>query len=137
MTRRLPVQSKKILPILAIFSLLLASAFAPSGAAQTEVMREETLKIALAARIEDATNFNVTSWTGADRSIGLHQYVYEYFFYENLQTGEYVPWLAESYEYNADYTNLTVKLRDGVTWNDGEAFNADDVVFTYDMLMAN
>src|SRR3712207_714818 len=121
-----------ILPLLAVFSLLAASVFTTSGAAQTEPVREETLKIAINGRIEDPTNFNMTSWTGADRALtGLHQVLYEYFFYENLQTGEYIPWLAESYEYNADFTSLTVKLRDGVTWNDGKPFTADDVVFTY------
>lgn len=130
-------QRRLLIPILATLSLILTSAYVPSGAAQTEVAREETLIIAMNNQKEDPTNFNMTSWTGADRSQGLHQYVYEYFFYENMQTGEYIPWLAESYEYNADFTSLTVKLRDGVTWNDGEAFNADDVVFTYDLLMAN
>ena len=28
-------------------------------------------------------------------------------------------------------------LREGITWNDGEAFNADDVIFTADMLRGN
>jgi peptide/nickel transport system substrate-binding protein len=126
-----------LIPIIAILSLLLSSAYASIGSAQSEVPREETLIIAMGNQKEDPTNFNMTSWTGADRSQGLHQYVYEYFFYQNLQTGEYIPWLAESYEYNADYTALTVKLRDGVLWNDGEPFTADDVVFTYDMILAN
>lgn len=128
---------RMLLPIFAIVSLLLGSAYASPGAAQTEATRAETLIIAMNNQKEDPTNFNMTSWTGADRSQGLHQYVYEYFFYENLQTGEYIPWLAESYEYNADFTSITVKLRDGVKWNDGEAFTADDVVFTYELLMAN
>jgi peptide/nickel transport system substrate-binding protein len=87
--------------------------------------------------IEDPTNFNMTSWTGAPRDRGLHQFNYEYFFYQNLETGEYIPWLAESYKYSADFTSLSVKLRDGVTWNDGQPFTADDVVFTYALLKAN
>lgn len=31
-----------------------------------------------------------------------------------------------------DFTTVTWKLRGGVTWSDGTAFTADDVVFTYD-----
>jgi len=44
------------------------------------------------------------------------------------------PWLAESVEWNDDYTQLTVVPRSGVKWSDGEDFTADDIVFTFDML---
>jgi peptide/nickel transport system substrate-binding protein len=131
------VRLKTLLPILVTFSLLIASAFVPSGAAQEEPTREETLKIAIPGRIEDPTNFNITSWSVSRSDTGLHQVAYEYFFYDNLQTGEYIPWLAESYEYNEDFTALTVKLREGVTWNDGEPFTVEDVIFTYDTMRAN
>jgi peptide/nickel transport system substrate-binding protein len=43
------------------------------------------------------------------------------------------PWLAESVEWNADYTQLTVVPRPGVKWSDGEDFTADDIVFTFSM----
>ncbi|NPV09380.1 MAG: ABC transporter substrate-binding protein [Anaerolineae bacterium] len=99
--------------------------------------RLETLNVALSGRIADPTNLNIYA-PGVSRSgTGIHQMIYEYFFYQNLQTGEYIPWLAESYEYNEDFTTLSVKLREGVTWSDGEPFTADDVVFTYDTLLAN
>jgi peptide/nickel transport system substrate-binding protein len=55
----------------------------------------------------------------------------------NVLTGEYENYLAENWEYNDDYTEITVYLRDGVKWSDGEAFNADDVVYTYNMLRDN
>lgn len=104
----------------------------PGGAA-----RNETLNVAVSGRIADPTNLNIYA-PGVSRSgTGLHQVGYEYLFYYNLQTGEFIPWLAESYEYNDDFTALTVKLRDGVTWSDGEPFTADDVVFTYDLLREN
>ena len=116
---------------------LLATAAVPAVAAQTDAAREATFKVGIPARIEDPTNLNLYA-PGVSRSdTGLHQLIYEYFFYYNLQTGEFVPWLAESYEYGADNDTLTVTLRDGVTWSDGEAFNADDVVFTYDLLREN
>ena len=99
--------------------------------------RAETLNIALSGRIADPTNLNIYA-PGVSRSgTGIHQVIYEYFFYENLQTGEYIPWLATGYEYNDDFTAITVNLRDGVKWSDGEPFTADDVVFTYDTLLAN
>jgi len=110
---------------------------APALPGSEQVARSQTLSIAIGGRIADPTNLNLYA-PGVSRSnTGLHQMIYEYFFYQNLQTGEYIPWLAESYEYNEDFTTVTVKLRDGVTWSDGEAFTPDDVIFTYELLLNN
>lgn len=99
--------------------------------------RAQTLNVAISKRNSNPTQFNVYA-PGSDRSrTGMHQLAYEYLFYQNLQTGEYIPWLAESFEYNDDFTAITVKLRDGVKWNDGQPFSAEDVVFTYDTLRDN
>jgi peptide/nickel transport system substrate-binding protein len=128
----------KRLWIVALLAITLGiSALAPALAAQdAEVTREETFKVAISQQLTDPTNLNF--YAGASRSdTGLHQVVYEYLFYNNLQTGEFTPWLAESYEYNEDYSTLTVHLRDGVTWSDGEPFTSADIVFTYDLLRAN
>jgi peptide/nickel transport system substrate-binding protein len=50
------------------------------------------------------------------------------------QTGDRgtTPWLAESLEWNDDYTQLTVVPRKDVTWSDGEPFTADDIVFSFE-----
>jgi peptide/nickel transport system substrate-binding protein len=99
--------------------------------------RNENLIIGIGSQIPDPTNLNIYA-PGVSRSnTGLHQMIYEYFFYQNLQTGEYIPWLAESYKYNEDFTSISVKLRDGIKWSDGEPFTADDVVFTYNLLFNN
>jgi len=44
-------------------------------------------------------------------------------------------WLAESYKYNANATELTITFRKGIKWSDGTAFTANDVKWTMDTLM--
>jgi peptide/nickel transport system substrate-binding protein len=46
------------------------------------------------------------------------------------------PWLATDYEWEGTQ-KLTFTLREGVKWQDGKPFTADDVVFTYEMLKKN
>lgn len=43
------------------------------------------------------------------------------------------PWLAESMEYTKeDFTELTIKLRPGAKWSDGQPVTSQDVVFTFE-----
>jgi peptide/nickel transport system substrate-binding protein len=48
---------------------------------------------------------------------------------------ELVPDLCESWEVSEDVTELTFQLRDNVVWHDGEPFVADDVVFTFEVVL--
>ena len=56
------------------------------------------------------------------------------------RTGQLVPFLAadipssDNGEVAQDGTSVTWKLRQDVTWSDGEPFTADDVVFTYEFI---
>lgn len=45
------------------------------------------------------------------------------------------PALAESWEISDDNLTWTFKLREGVTWHNGRAFTADDVVFSYNRIL--
>lgn len=42
-----------------------------------------------------------------------------------------VPDLAREYSISPDQKQYTIKLRPGITWTDGEPFNADDVIYTF------
>ena len=48
------------------------------------------------------------------------------------ETGEVVPGLAESWEISDDGLSYTFRLRDGVTFHDGSAMDAEDVKFSLD-----
>jgi peptide/nickel transport system substrate-binding protein len=47
---------------------------------------------------------------------------------------EFGPGLATSWEWSDDGLSLTMPLRQGVTFHDGEPFTAEDVVFTYKLM---
>lgn len=60
--------------------------------------------------------------------------------YETLVTiddqNQLQPLLAESYEFNADATEITVHLREGVKFSNGAEMKASDVVFSYNRAAA-
>lgn len=66
---------------------------------------------------------------------GYNQAMHEPLFILNYETGEIEAWLGESFTPNDKLDVWTLKLRKGITWSDGEAFNADDVVFTIQLLV--
>jgi peptide/nickel transport system substrate-binding protein len=82
---------------------------------------------------------NPESWNpyipGAVEDMGLHQAMMEPLFILNYETGEIMPWLAESSGQNEAADVWTITLREGIEWSDGEPMTADDVVFTTNMLL--
>ena len=42
-----------------------------------------------------------------------------------------IPNIAQEWEYSADFSTLTLRLRDGHRWSDGNKFSADDFLFWY------
>jgi len=104
-------------------------AAAEEPAAVVEFPREETLYTG-GKQWGPVSNWN-PFMTGnyATGTLGL---VYETLFLYDPLTDEFIPWLAESGEWT-DPQTYVVKMRDGLTWSDGEPLTADDVLFTFEL----
>jgi peptide/nickel transport system substrate-binding protein len=62
-------------------------------------------------------------------------FVYEPLVYVNLLDNETeTPMLASSYQWSADKKQIVFTVRDGVKWNDGQPFSAEDVAFTFNLM---
>ena len=129
--------SKLFFVFIVLASLVLSSC---SGISRSggDVPRKDTLIITPwgpQPEIKNPNNFNVYPASGYNhqREIG-DKTIYEALMYTNLNTGELVPWQAESYKYNDTFTVITVKLRKGITWSDGKPFTSADVKYTLEML---
>lgn len=89
---------------------------------------DDTLRLAWgggAGPLETANVYFTNSRTG----IWLAMNVWDALVYRNPETMEYEPLLAESWERVDDLT-LEFKLRKGIKFHNGEAFDANDVVAT-------
>lgn len=95
-----------------------------SGAAMAE-KASDTLRVAFTKELE-----NVDSYFNSSREgVVLQRAVWDGLIYRDPITNEYKGNLATSWEW-IDDTTLEFKLREGVTFHNGEPFNADDVVYT-------
>lgn len=134
---------KRRLAILIVAALMLScfGAMAPALADETTFLgtpRSQTLIIEA-----DAGQYKNPGWfnpyvDGVDKSFGVHQLTISYLWELDTITGEwYCGLAAEPATPNADYTEWTIKLREGLKWSDGEDITADDVVFTMNMILNN
>jgi peptide/nickel transport system substrate-binding protein len=121
--------ARKFLSV-SLFVLFIAATFGlaqPSGL-PVDVPREELFVADQIYRYPDSGNYNLWQ-TG--QTPHRHALMMETLWYRDQETGERLMGAAVSDpEYNEDFTQMTVKLRDNIYWSDGEQFNADDLVFT-------
>lgn len=103
---------------------------------QVDPERRKTVVFDLEARVVSPDLWNPFV-PGSRQDQGLQQCMIEPLFMLNPETNQIAPWLALSMTPNETLDQWILALRPGVTWSDGEAFNADDIVFTVEMLLAN
>jgi len=111
---------------------------APAGE-MTEVgtPRNDTLIVECQSPTDTPGQFN-SYMQGTQMGFGIHQLMsammWEIDTVKGEQFGEVADGMPQS---NADFTEHIVKIRQGIKWSDGEALTADDVVFTFNMIMTN
>ncbi len=103
----------------------------------TTAQAEETVLTALPDQVTAwVENFNPFNQTTAAPSV-LH-FMYEpLIIFNALDGGKPIYRLATAFDYADDLGSITVTLRDGVKWSDGEAFTADDVIKSFDLALSN
>jgi ABC-type transport system substrate-binding protein len=60
---------------------------------------------------------------------------YENILFYNKSTAQVLPWLAQNYSVSPDLKTATFTLRSGITFDDGEPFNASSVYFSFNRLL--
>src|SRR5215813_2527814 len=93
------------------FGVLTTAAPRVQAAGELPVPREQTIFLEDTAQYLVFDSFNTMIPNGNEFASGFIQVANEYLFLNNYATGKFEPWLAKSYEYNKDYTVLTVHLR--------------------------
>jgi peptide/nickel transport system substrate-binding protein len=88
------------------------------------------------ANFVDPKSFNPIT-AAETSSLDLVYLVFDGLLKKDQVTQEILPGLAESWEVAADQRTWTFRLRQGVRWNDGHPFTADDVVFTFNDVIYN
>ena len=86
-------------------------------------------------QFKDYASFNPFLLTGTTKTGWNFAYEPLYFYNAYAEGGDnIIPWIATGHEYNSDYTAVTVSIREGVEWSDGQPWTAHDLVFTINVL---
>ena len=126
-----------MLLLLALFTVptFIGVAQEPDGL-PVDVPREDLWVFDQIFRWQTVNNFNV--WRIGGSTPFHHALMLETFWNRDQETGEFIHALAIADPvYNDDFTEMSVELRPGVMWSDGEEFNSDDVVYTIETIKAN
>ena len=113
---------------LAVLAALGSAAWLPTPALAGKA--DDTMNIAWDRELPNADYYFNNSREG----IVVNRMIWDNLVYRDPDTGEFKGLLAESFEIVND-TTFEFKLRKGVTFHNGEEFDAGDVVATIDFLL--
>ncbi len=104
---------------------LLLTALQPVWAAKSD----NTLNIAWTKELENLDRYYNTAREG----MIVSRHIYDDLVYRDPESWEYKPLLAKSWKWVND-TTLEFELREDVVFHNGEKFDADDVVYTFNFV---
>ena len=82
---------------------------------------------------ENVSTYNFNPFVAAP-DFGTLGLIYQPLIYFDTVSGKEYPMLGTSMHWSKGNTVLTVPLRHGVTWSNGQKFTSADVVYTYDLI---
>ena len=97
-----------------------------TAAAQTEAGGEKNLVMPSASCVA-----NLNPLLEGYKEAAMLNPIYDPLYVIDVNETRY--YLADSYEVSEDGMQITVKLKEGLKWHDGEAITADDMIFTMDV----
>ncbi len=116
-----------LLAFLVASSLLLSAC--NSGA--KNVAHRNYITVVANASGDYTQNFNPYNTSNLTTSQGV---IYETLLFFNRGDESITPWLASSYQYSSDLSQITFTIRPNVKWSDGQPFSSEDVAFTLNEL---
>ena len=128
------MMKRLLLVFAALLVLVLAAACAPVASTEMEEatgadsMMGGTLRIALPS---DVTSLDLHKTSRGDDALVVGQWFNATLVTQNAD-GEYIPYLAESWEFSDDGLMWTFHLRDDVMFHNGDPVTAHDFVWTYE-----
>ena len=125
MTRREFIRFSTLLGVSAAAATQLAGLALPATVLAGSVKRGGTLKVA--APVHKVTHPAQFSWISPTNQM---RQVAEYLTYTDGDNITH-PYLLENWQASDDLKTWTLNLRKGIKHNNGDTFNADDVVFTF------
>lgn len=148
------IHRRSVLPASALLVLLLAACGQPEQA-MVETEADDTASTEMEASFEGLSAVDRSGWEtgqpggsfvrpvlGDPNSLNvaiaaetsttnITDQLYEPLVRRNQFTLEWEPAAAESYEISDDQRTITLTVREGMRWSDGEAVTAEDFVFAY------
>lgn len=119
-----------------LLALVLVVLVAALPGCSTALLQKESAHIPrlVSSDLSDPKTFNSVMSQESNAALGL---IYEGLVFQNGETGELEPGIAESWEISEDQQRIVFTLRPDVRWSDGEPLTVDDVVFSFNDLYFN